>query len=177
MLNRLITDKLYVGGEIILTSEGTIMPTTSIPPQECFLLSDIQNNLPSLACHAAIEIDNLIIGRENNATAVKKLMEKMSGSFEPDSSGVRSLIDPTTAVAINRALKQSNYKNGLTSVSEVAAQTDEIKNWVTTITSRISNLSEEDKKNLASLRAFCLALSKSAAAYSCSIEDLQPRYH
>ena len=60
-------------------------------------------DLASLACNVAIELDNLILGRSNATASVRKLANRLTSELPTctDSSLPKHLVDPSTVVVMN----------------------------------------------------------------------------
>src|SRR5712692_6410821 len=66
-------------------------------------------DLPSVACQAAIELDNLILGRVSDLPGVRELSARLSEEVPevPDLNSPLSLVDPSTVVALHGTLQES----------------------------------------------------------------------
>ena len=124
---------------------------------------ELEMDLASLASQAAIELDDLLLGRRKDLTAVGVLVDKIAAGL-PEGKP----LDATTVVAIQRALIDTPGSKQTTTVSELQSSAAEM-------TARLSGLiTEEDVKGsdvLERLRAFCVALSKHSTALQRSPYD------
>jgi hypothetical protein len=124
---------------------------------------ELEMDLASLASQAAIELDDLLLGRRKDLTAVGVLVDKIAAGL-PEGKP----LDATTVVAIQRALIDTPGSKQTTTVSELQSSAAEM-------TARLSGLiTEEDVKGsdvLERLRSFCVALSKHSTALQRSPYD------
>ena len=77
---------------------------------------ELEMDLASLASQAAIDLDDLLLGRGKELTAVKVLAEKIASSLPSGQT-----IDATTAVAVQRALIETPGLSQSTTVNELGA--------------------------------------------------------
>lgn len=119
------------------------------------------SNLTILASVAAIELDNLSLGRPTTIGAVPKLAEILMEAI-PDqerAGGVRHLLDPVKADVFSQALRSAGLAQ-ITSISEISSQTRAMAD-------KLASLNDvSDVGVLRTLRDFCVALSQSAQAES-----------
>lgn len=128
---------------------------------------DFDDDLPALAAHAAVELDNLILGRRTPVDSIRRLARVLSDSVR--SASPRSLgLNPTTTVAVNRAIAASTGSYGV-NVSAVVSNTGRV-------TKRLAQAKlGTPERSLKELRTFCLALVRSAAAAGRHPHD-RPEY-
>ena len=128
-------------------------------------------DLASMACRAAIELDNTILGRGQHFETVTRLADQMSylvSRIKPTSS--TSFTDPTAVVLMKRAVE--DFAIGKVHPSTV----DELAEIASTIQQSLRELLREqqpNKEHLQKMRSFCLALSESASSYQQSIDELR----
>jgi len=139
----------------------------------------IQRNrvdLPSLASHAAIELDNLIRGQEIQLEAVPRLASLISDTIPPIEGlpAPTSLLDPMTVVVMNRAITDSKMAGTMTTVLELVQEAGKIGAYLKRVNEDPQRFGKENVELLEQMRAFCLALSKRASAHRKSIEDVKP---
>ena len=124
---------------------------------------ELEMDLASLASQAAIELDDLLLGRRKDLTAVGVLVDKIAAGL-PEGKP----LDATTVVAVQRALIDTPGSKQTTTVSELQSSAAEM-------TARLSGLiTESDVKApnlLEQLRSFCVALSKHSTALQRSPYD------
>src|SRR6266487_4599571 len=125
---------------------------------------ELEMDLASLASQAAIELDDLLLGRRKELTAVSVLVDKIAAGLPKGKP-----LDATTVVAIQRALIDTPGSKQTTTVSELQHSAAEM-------TARLSALVagtdvESQSVNLEQLRAFCVALSKHSTALQRSPYD------
>lgn len=121
-------------------------------------------DLPSLSCHAAAELDNIILGRATDLAATRQLTKLLSedvspGSLLPTPSSL--LPDPVTAVIMTQAIDDALLSvSPLSTLHEVAAEAKKIQHRLQSV---VDAPQMQDEKDLREMRSFCLALSKRAS--------------
>jgi hypothetical protein len=151
----------------------TLTPSmfTSQPANNSDSLEVPATDLAHLACRAAIELDNAILGRGQHLETVTQLAHQMSYLVErikPASHS--SFTDPTAVVLMKRAVE--DFAVGVAHPSTV----DELAEIATEIQKNLRELLKEQQPNkdhLQRMRSFCLALSESASSYQQSIDELR----
>ena len=156
------------------------MSTQTFPPtgQEIGLGED----LASLACDAAIELDNLILDRSQNVGVVRKLAERLTKEL-PDAADLSSpkhFVNPSTVVVMSRVIRESSSAGQPQEVQELK-EVQELTQAAGQIARRLLDVSDAPAKgrnNLSSLeqlRSFCLLLSKRAAAARSTGTETKPQ--
>lgn len=142
-------------------------------------LWELQGDLATVSCYAATEIDDLLLGRPSGFDAVRHLVEILRSSLVSvaDPASPRSLMDPTTAVAMNHAIVDSDpqMKAPLKTITEVVREAKRISEG-------LSAIAEEQPKTVASerrveverLRSLCLALANRALAFEEPLDEQEP---
>ena len=124
---------------------------------------ELEMDLASLASQAAIELDDLLLGRRKDLTAVGVLIDKIAACLPQGKP-----LDATTVVAVQRALIDTPGSKQTTTVSELQSSAAEM-------TARLSGLITESDVNapnlVEQLRSFCVALSKHSTALQRSPYD------
>jgi len=137
----------------------------------------LQDDLAIVACYAAGEVDNLIMGRPNGFSALKRLLEMIQSSIisSNESTSPQSLIDPTTAVAMNRALEHSypTLKESLSTVDQLIEQSGVVAELLDRVIKEPQKFQKHQGKDLETLRSLCLSLSNNALACEEPIEEIQ----
>lgn len=138
----------------------------------------LKDNLASLACEAAIEIDNLLLGRKQSLVAVVALIDAISSSVTKVEKPTRpnSLLDPTTAIALNRAIQATYSIQALKRLDELVREADRITGRLVKLVETPTQFLKQHPDELRRMKAFCLALSRSASALMHPIQDLQPEH-
>ncbi len=137
------------------------------------LVNVLDPDLPSLASNAAVELDLLINDEPTGLDAVRQLGERLSKALDkpiPDEPARGLQVDTETETVLGQAFLQAANADSATILGELIRRTEEISRQLT------SARSETARSALELPRAFCLALSKSAAAYRQSIFDLRPSH-
>ncbi len=147
----------------------------SIP---CNQLCDLENDLPSLACQAAIELDNLILGYSTDLEAVRRLISYISGSFTTvsDLSTGVSALDATTAVLIRRALHDSELARAVPNLEELVIQAKDVTSRLQRLVDEPRALKEYARAELGPMRSFCLTLSKHALGFERGRHEMKPEH-
>lgn len=123
-----------------------------------------------LASNAAVELDLLIHGEETDLKSVKQLGESFRQTLAAPIAGQpagRLQVDTETETVLGQAFAQAGDDPG-TVLGELFRRTEEIAGQLS------SAEPATERKALEWQRAFCLALSRSAAAYRQSIFDVLP---
>lgn len=125
-------------------------------------------DLAWLACQAATEIDNLILKRSQSLEAVRGLASTLTdpGSSLLQEGQQSSLIDPTTTVVLTRALRELTADTTETRLRDLLRAAGKVVNRLVDVSSRTASSGALDNEALTTLRSFCLALSRHAAAMS-----------
>lgn len=145
------------------------MSTDLAPNAE--MLEAMDPDLPFLASAAAIEIDNLVAGRDSDPAPVTKLATLLRNSFgcpKPDGS-MQSLLDPATLVVLNEAVVLSGSTQ-LNTVSDLVGRARNIADELSQATAT------SNSSTLEWARTFCVALSRSSASFHSSILDMRPSH-
>jgi hypothetical protein len=129
------------------------------------VIRPLRSDLPLLACDAAFELDNLILGRPTGLESVKRLRETLA-ELLTDYSGPScpsSLFNPTMALALNNAISDARQQEPVRRLAELM---DHAKQYAGQLERLVaSHHSKFEEKELKELRTFCLALSKRAFAF------------
>jgi hypothetical protein len=134
-------------------------------------VADLENDLPSVANHAAIELDNMLLERPGGLDSVRTLASRISDAVgnvqEPASAS--SLLDVGTAVVLNRAMGDSTGPTNRT-LQDLVEKTKELARKLLTL-KRDEITAPEHKAELELLRLFCVSLSQHAMANEASPDD------
>lgn len=126
--------------------------------------------LPFLASQAAVELDAVLNGQQPAITAVKKLADRLQAAVnksDPTQSARGLLADTATVTVLGQAVNLADEENQLTNLQELFFRTQQIADQLSAAaTGRTDN-------KLEWARAFCLALSRCAAAYRKSFYDIR----
>ena len=122
----------------------------------------LESDLASLACQAAIEFDNLILDRPTAFDSASRLVSAIRESLPQNSDpfSPNSLLDPTAVLIVNRAIGDAIPGEPLTRVDALVRRSARLMQQLTDLIanpqcSRANRLSE-----LKLMRSLCLALSK-----------------
>jgi hypothetical protein len=141
-------------------------------PQNSESLRASDPDLPFLASEAAVDIEILLTGGEENLSALRRLTDRLHNSldFSNEDGTPRSLMDPATLSVLGEAVTETAKNESLRRVEDLISEAVKI----------FKALSDENLKNnkneLEQARDFCINLSKAAMAYRKSIRDLRPSH-
>lgn len=152
------------------------MTTQTLPPPARAHESGLGHDLASLACDAAIELDNLTRDPSQPATAVRLLAERLTQEL-PDATDLtcpKYLVAPSTVTVMSRAISESSLAEKPTDLRGLTKAAGLIAGLLMRVSD--DNAARAEKKTLESLRSFCLLLSKVAAAARQSGVDNRPQH-
>lgn len=156
------------------TSMHTTQFDANVP--DVMLSEDI--DLSSVACRAAIELDDLLIGRSEGVEAVRHLGSIISRSIPPekDSTSPNWLLDPSAFVIVNRAIHNAQSEKALGTVEGLVREAGEIVQRFEQLARNPTQFKDSRNAEVAEMRAFCLALSRSASASKKSPIEWTPKH-
>ena len=155
--------------------------SSNIPLDE-WTRSKAEEALPTLACHAAVELDNLVLNRGESLSAVRELAELISKSGSASNYGTQTngfplpYLSPAIAVAFNAAISDSKIAIALTTVDDLIKEADHLANNLKKLLDDPKKAREKDVETTKKVRAFCLALSKRALANEPPLYDIRPEH-
>lgn len=119
--------------------------------------SALDPSLPFVAANAAIELDDLIRGRQQDLKFVTKLAELLSNAVVvtpyPGVRNHKALIDPVSADVFNRAYAKTYNSEGVNTIDQLASLVAKLAN-------ELGELGPKNaKESLSQFRDFCVALS------------------
>lgn len=146
------------------------MPDTAENNRATARLNVLDPGLPFLASQAAIELDNLLLGREVELQSVERLAGRLEGSTEPiaGTEGRKSLMDPATISVFSNAVDAS----GMPKIQTLADLANKACRIADGLQSSKSDR-DRDKSRVERLRAFCNCLAQNAIAHERSLYDMQ----
>ena len=141
---------------------------------------DMMNDLATVSCCAASEIDNLLLGRPRGFVAIQRLIQLLQDSFlsvaEP--SVPHSLMDPTAAVAMNHALFAASGEGPLRTIDEVVRESQRVVKAMTQLADRDpGEVQGCQRAELQGLKTLCLSLSNQVLSFEEPVDqtpDLDP---
>jgi hypothetical protein len=132
-----------------------------------------ERDLASLACHAALDLDNLIRGQSQGLDSVTSLVgcfrERLSLRQEGNSVGLR--MDPTTVVVMRRAFGQARPTVSVTSTQQFRQESMKMAERLGKVVAESDSVRNEEPEELQQLKRFCLAVSRGANALRPSFFD------
>ena len=133
---------------------------------------ELQEDLATVACYAAGEVDDTILEREKDFKAVELLIEIINNLIVRNQSHSRKcIVDPRTAMVIGQALEHSYPEESIDTVDELIIASRRIVNLLKQLVTNPQKIQKNKKSELKKLRGFCLALSDSALAYEKPIDE------
>lgn len=138
-------------------------------------LWELEDDLPSLANQAAIELDNLLLGRDTGFEAVQRLASRLAADVAngDDSASTAVHYDPITLSVVNRAIDEWNPATRPEKISDVVK-------YVEQLTKRLEGAAKSpqsaSREELEELRDHCVVLSESASVSGRPPFDNDPRY-
>lgn len=126
------------------------------------------STLAVVASVAAVELDNLRLGRDQLLDAVPRLAGMLRDAIPepPPANASRALLDPVKADVFSQALSASGKE--LKSLREISVSTREMADLL----QAVQGLGGQSE--LVALRDFCVALSRSAQAEVAAHHDNRP---
>lgn len=132
----------------------------------------LERDLPSVASRAALQLDNLLIGTSTPIEAVKELAESLARMRPSDPETV---LDPTAAVVVNRAIDDAKLEAvPLSTIEDLLLVISRIQKKLEAVVSNPEGI-RENRIELETLRGFCVSLSRSASGLDPSFEELDHR--
>ncbi len=140
-------------------------------------LLDLESDLASLACQAAIELDNLLLGGNGGREAVRRLADALSHIVASggEAASPASLLKPATAVVLNRAFGERHVA-GLSSIDDLVKSAGDIAGQLRAVAANPEDPLLAAPEQIRNMRATCLAVSRSAWASESSPYDRRPEH-
>jgi hypothetical protein len=141
-----------------------------------FNSAKLGHDLPSVACQAAIELDNLILGRTTHLPSVAELSGRLSEEVPnvPDLNSPLSLVDPSTVVALRGTFQESRFSAPSDDIGDLTRQAEEIVRRLKAASEDPQSARASDLEGLKKLKECCLILSRRSAAASGDPEESRP---
>jgi len=140
---------------------------------------ELQSNLATVSCYAAGEVDDLILGQSKGFSALRHLLRMINETLigETTQASPESLIEPTTAVAMNRALGRSNpaLRDNLKTVDQLLVESKRVAGSLREVIDDPHQAKRKNPRELENLRSLCIALSDSALACEEPIDEGLPQ--
>jgi hypothetical protein len=143
---------------------------------------EIEEDIPNLSCHAAIELDNLILRKSNTFEAAHQLIEAILKSGLSSTNGAQTngrpyaYLNTATALAFDGAIRDSKPNYSKTTVQDLIKEVDDFVDTLKLIIADPQRALKEYKKEAEELRSFCLALSKRALANEPPLYDVESEH-
>ena len=136
-------------------------------------------DLSDVASRAAVELDNLLLGKSRDLQATTDLVEYITESIPENADSVKSGagLDTTTVIVLNRAIDDSSVAaHPVSTVADLATEIYKILRQLEELKNSLNDPKEVVCEKLAKLRDFCLALSKGASLQGMPSQDLEPQH-
>lgn len=149
------------------------MPTNVDPG---VISAKLGQDLPSVACQAAIELDNLILGRASDLPGVAELSVRLSREVPevPDLNSPLSLVDPSTVVALHGTIQELRLAAPSDDIIDLTRQAGEIVLRLNKVSDDPTAARASDLDELRKLKEFCLILSRHSAAATGDPDESRP---
>ena len=143
-------------------------------PGKCTRLRILDPEFSMIASQAAIELDNVILGKPNvKSTSIKKLADFLKCSLHQTTSQVgqaeRMNFDSNTIAVLGSAFD-------VISESEDKTVGDVLKEALNLADKLETSEADKDRQTLEQMREFCVALASCVSSYRQSVEDWVPRH-
>jgi hypothetical protein len=134
------------------------------------------HDLPSVACQAAIELDNLILGRTTDLPSVTELSNRLTEEVPdvPDLNSPLSLVDPSTVVALHGTLQEAPIIAPSDDIGDLTRRAGEIVRRLRAVSADPQAARAKDPEGLRKLKEFCLILSRRSAAATGDPDESRP---
>jgi len=161
------------------------MPSETQPEPTAETEDLLRSDFPALACHAAVELDNLLRGRGTEVQAVALLASALSGTQPALQGGAPTAFrllfdpssDPTDAVTVNWAIRDSQITEAAPrTLNELVGELKRIELSLKSISEQPQAMAARNAAELERMRTFCLALSRRSASERESSEDWEPSH-
>lgn len=137
----------------------------------------MREDLAVVSCFAAHEVLNALEGQGGLFEATRNLVKIIKESIIPvgQDSSPETMVDPSMAVAMNRALESSELgkKDSMKTVAQLAIETRLVVELLDELIKDPTKVRQDKLANLKKLRALCLVLSSSVIACEEPVEELE----
>lgn len=141
-----------------------------LPPSMC-------EDLAVVSCFAAREVHEVLEGQGGEFEAVRNLVKIIKESIIPISQGPspETMVDPSRAVAMNRALESSKLgeKDSMKTVAQLVNETRQVTDLLDELVKDPTQVCRNKATDLRKLRALCLVLSSYVIACEEPVEELE----
>jgi hypothetical protein len=153
------------------------MSTSVLPPPGGGHKEFLGEGLATVACEAAIELDNLVRGRSESTGSIRKLADRLTKELPEasDLSSIKHLIDPSTVIVMSGAIRELLCPGPMRGVQDLTRAAGKVAQRLLLISGNPAG-SRGDLTSLEELRDFCLALSRRAAAARGAVTEAKPRH-
>jgi hypothetical protein len=157
--------------------EGTIMNEQNAEKNHRKLPPSMCEDLAVVSCFAAREVHEVLEGQGGEFEAVRNLVKIIKESIISSCHGssLETMVDPSKAVAMNRALEHSELgeKDSMKTVAQLVTETEQVIDLLDGLVKDPTKVRQDKSADLKKLRALCLALSSSVIACEEPVEELE----
>ncbi len=148
------------------------MPCALTRQDDKRVLRALDPDLPFLASEAAIDIEILLSGGQEDLSKLRDLAERLKNSIDEkaEEGRHRSLMDQATLSVLGEAVAESRISPEWQRVEELISEAIDLSKLLSK-----ENL-KENEDDLKRARDFCVALSRAAASYRKSIQNWRPSH-
>lgn len=137
----------------------------------------MREDLAVVSCFAAREVHEVLEGQGGQFEAIGNLVKIIKESIIPvgQDSSPETMVDPSMAVAMNRALESSELgkKNLAKTVVELVTETKQVADLLDDLVKDPAKVCQDKPADLQKLRSLCLVLSSSVIACEEPVEELE----
>lgn len=150
------------------------MAVASLTRTDERVLNALDPRLSFLASQAAVELDNLRLGKATKLVAVQLLRRRLDNSTElvEGTNDRKMLLDAPTVSVLSNAISASRSQEVRT-LAELASEAWQMASDLQKAEEVPADL---DKSTIERLRSFCLFLSQNARSYRQAIYETQPEF-
>ena len=139
----------------------------------------LEDDLATVSCYAATELDDLILERSRGVKYVSRLVELLRSSIPKTTEPltVNGLVDPATIVVFSRALTDTKpaLKESMRMLDAFVKEAEEVVRGLAAVCSRADEHVAGQCETLRGMRSFCVALSRHALSCRPPLEEMIPR--
>jgi len=143
----------------------------------------MQEDLASLACHAALDLDDLLLDRTQGVESIAGLKVLLMDSLRlkdgehKDGQGYSMVsLDPATVIAMRYALSNTRTNFCPTTTQEIVKEADTLIKKLGEIAVNPSSYVSSNREGVKALRDLCLALSRQATSRVPAFQDRLPKH-
>ena len=141
------------------------------------MIRTIEADLATTACHAAIELDNLIDARQTKVTAISRLVEVIKEARSTsDEMEAQALLNPSDAFLVGRAMTKSWAPEPIQKISDLVVAVGEMESQFTRLLKNTESFRDKNLDELVKMKSFAMELSKYASAAKRASISRRPQH-